>query len=66
MRSWFRVQYFGLPLSTHHLRGVDFQFIVDKMENKLPIGQRKYVTTTGGMTLIKSVTASQEIYPLTT
>jgi hypothetical protein len=42
---------------------VNSQFIVDKMENMLPIGKRKYVTTTSGMTLIKSVTTFQESYP---
>jgi hypothetical protein len=44
---------------------VDFQFIVDKIAKKLSIGQEKYVTTPSRTTLIKSVTTSQAIYPLT-
>ncbi|KAM0826790.1 hypothetical protein ACQ4PT_068642 [Festuca glaucescens] len=63
--SWFLIWYLGLPLWVHRLCGVDFQFIVDKMAKKLPIGQGKYVTTAGRMALIKSVTTSQTIYPLT-
>ena len=37
---------------------------MDKMEKKLPIGQGKYVTTTGRVSRIKSVTFSQDIYHL--
>jgi hypothetical protein len=35
------------------------------MVRKLPIGQGKYVTTAGRVTLIKSVTTCQAIYSLT-
>jgi hypothetical protein len=35
------------------------------MASKLPLGQGKYVTTAGRMALVKSVTASQAIYPPT-
>jgi hypothetical protein len=61
----FPIRYLGLPLSVHRLRSGDFQYIVDKMASKLPIGQGKYVTTAGRVALVKSVIASQAIYPLT-
>ena len=64
-RSHFPIWYLGLPLSVHRLRGVDFQFVVDKMARRLPIGQGKYITTTRRVELIKSVTTSQAIYTLT-
>ena len=65
LRSHFPIRYLGLPLSVFRLRGVDFQFIVDKMARKLPIGHGKMVSTAGRVALIKSVTTSQAIYPLT-
>jgi hypothetical protein len=43
LRSTFPIRYLGLPLSVHHLRSGDFQFIVDKMASKLPIGQGKFI-----------------------
>ena len=64
-RSHFPIRYMGLPLSVHRLRGVDFQFIVDKMAHKLPIGHGKRITTAGRVPLIRSVTTYQAIYPLT-
>jgi hypothetical protein len=65
LRASFPIRYLGLPLSVHRLRSGDFQYIVDKMASKLPIGQGKYVTTAGRVALVKSVIASQAIYPLT-
>jgi hypothetical protein len=35
------------------------------MASKLPIGQGKFITTAGRATFVKSVIASQAIYPLT-
>jgi hypothetical protein len=35
------------------------------MAIELPLGQGKYVTTAGRVALVKSVIASQAIYPLT-
>jgi hypothetical protein len=55
------IHYLGLLLLIHQLRSGDFQFILDKMASKLPIGQEKYVTTAGRASLIKSVIASQAI-----
>jgi hypothetical protein len=55
----------GLPLSVHRLKTEDFQYTVDKMASKLPIGQGKYVTTAGRATLIRSVIVSIALYPLT-
>jgi hypothetical protein len=65
MRSNFPTCYLGLPLSVHHPRSGDFQYIVDKIVSKLPIGKGKYVTTTRRAALIKSAIASITIYPLT-
>jgi hypothetical protein len=48
LRATFPIRYLGLRLLVYHLRSVVFQFIVDKMANKLPIGQGKYITTAGG------------------
>jgi hypothetical protein len=64
-RSSFPITYLGLPLSVHRLRSGHFQYIVDKMASKLPLGQGKYVTTAGRVQLVKSVITSQAIYPLT-
>ena len=64
-RSHFPIRYLGLPLSVHRLRGVDFQYIVDKMARKLPIGHGKFITTAGRVAFVKSVTTSQALYPLT-
>jgi hypothetical protein len=65
MRSSFPIRYLGLPLSVHRLHSGDFQYIVDKMASKLPLGQGKYITTAGRVELVKSVITSQAIYPLT-
>jgi hypothetical protein len=65
LHSNFPIRYLGLPLSVHQLCRGDFQYIVDKMASKLPIGQGKYVTTAGRVALIQSIIASQAIYPLT-
>jgi hypothetical protein len=65
VRTMFPIRYLGLPLSVHRLLSGDFQFIVDKMASKLPIGQGKLITTAGRATFVKSIIASQAIYPLT-
>jgi hypothetical protein len=65
LRSSFPIRYLGLPLSIHRHRSGEFQYIVDKMASKLPLGQGKYITTAGRVELIKSVITSQVIYPLT-
>jgi hypothetical protein len=65
LRSSFPIRYLGLPLSIHRHRSGEFQYIVDKMASKLPLGQGKYITTAGRVELIKSVITSQAIYPLT-
>jgi hypothetical protein len=64
-RSNFSIRYLGLPLLVHRLKTRDFQYIVDKMASKLPIGQGKYVTTAGRAALIRSVIVSIALYPLT-
>jgi hypothetical protein len=38
LRATFPIRYLGLPLSVHHPKSVDFQFTIDKMEIKFPIG----------------------------
>jgi hypothetical protein len=63
--SSFPIRYLGLPLLVHRLRSGEFQYIVDKMESKLPLGQGKYITTAERAELVKSVITSQAIYPLT-
>jgi hypothetical protein len=65
IHSNFPMRYLGIPLLVHRLRSLDFHFLVDKMASKLPMGQGKFVTTAGRTALIKSVIASQAIYPLT-
>jgi hypothetical protein len=59
------IHYLGLLLLIHQLRSGDFQFTVDKMASKLPIGQEKYVTPAGRASLIKSVIAPKLFYSLT-
>jgi hypothetical protein len=38
LRATFPIRYFGSPLLVHHPKNVDFQFTIDKLESKLPIG----------------------------
>jgi hypothetical protein len=39
LQSNFSIRYLGLPFSIHRLCSGNFQYIVDKMASKLPIGK---------------------------
>ena len=65
VRATFPLRYLGLPLSTHYLRKVDFQFLEDKIAAKLPTRIGKHLTAAGRCTWVKSVSTSQAIYHIT-
>lgn len=63
-RALFAIRYLGLLLSVSKLRTRDFQFLVDKITNKLNGWHGRNLSMAGRLTLIKSVITSQAIYLL--
>jgi hypothetical protein len=64
-RSTFPLKYLGLPLSSSRLKKNDFQFLIDKISNKLSgCWNGKNLSTAGRLTLVKLVITSQAIYLL--
>jgi hypothetical protein len=63
-RATFPLKYLGLPLSSSRLKKSDFQFLIDKISNKLSGWNGKNLSMAGRLTLVKSVITSQAIYLL--
>jgi hypothetical protein len=59
------MRYLGLPLSIWQLKRVDFQHLEDKMVEKIPTWDGKFIDIIGRTTLVKSILASQDVYHLT-
>ena len=63
-RATFPLKYLGLPLSSSGLKKSEFQFLIDKISNKLNGWNGKNLSMAGRLTLVKSVITSQAIYLL--
>jgi hypothetical protein len=63
-RATFPLKALGLPLSSSGLKKSDFQFLIDKISNKLSGWNGKNLSMVGRLTLVKSVITSQAIYLL--
>jgi hypothetical protein len=64
-RATFPIRYLGLPLTPTRLRKGHFQFLVDKVLNKLSSWNGRNFSVAGRLTLVKTVLISQPIYLLT-
>jgi hypothetical protein len=64
-RATFPIRYLGLPLTPTRLRKRHFQFLVDKVLNKLSSWNGRNFSVAGRLTLVKTVLTSEPIYLLT-
>ena len=60
----FPIKYLGLPLHNKKLTVADWQFLVDKIEARLPSWQSQLLSIGGRVTLINSVLSSIPLYAL--
>jgi hypothetical protein len=61
----FPCSYLGFPLHTRQLCRVDFQPLIDKMENMLPMWKGRFLNKAWHLKLLNSVLSSMPTYMLT-
>ncbi|KAK6775883.1 hypothetical protein RDI58_026884 [Solanum bulbocastanum] len=57
-------KYLGLPITNHHPKSSDYQYIIDNMNRKLSGWKTRFLSLAGRTTLIKSILASIPMYDM--